>query len=385
MSGSDTSLRGGGMSAGHAISAPAGVKIATARVRAVSVPLRRPVIAAIGRFDYWPLILLDLETTGGVVGRSYVAPYRERSVPALVKAIGELAAQRAGEIAAPHDTYEANLKSLNVDGLTGQSTIACAAIDMALWDALGKHAGLPLVTLLGGSVGEMRAYNSNGLWREEVSKLGPEARDLLAEGGFSALKLRLGNEHSADDLKAVAAVRDAIGNTPDLMVDFNQALGSGDAMRRCRDLDDQGLYWLEEPIRYDDLHGYRALSRTVRTPIQMGENWWGPRDMLSFVQAGATSYGMPDLMRIGGVSGWMRTAGTAAATGVQLSNHLYPEIAVHLLRATPTAHWLEWVDWAAPILKEPLTVDRGMARTPDRPGVGWEWDEAAVAKYAVGI
>lgn len=167
------------------------------------------------------------------------------------------------------------------------------------------------------------------------------------------------------------------------MVDFNQALGPGDALRRCRDLDDEGLYWFEEPIAYDDLAGYRALASKVRTPIQMGENHYGARDLLRFVEAGATHYAMGDLMRIGGVSGWLRASSVAAAAGIQFSNHLYPEIAAHLLAVTPTAHWLEWVDWAAPVLSEPLVPINGHVAPSKAPGTGVEWDERAVARYLV--
>lgn len=359
--------------------------VADVRVRAVLVPLRRPVVADIGRFELWPLVLVDVETRGGVIGCAYVAPYRARAVPAVVATIKDIAEQLRGRDVAPAEAFRGNVKTLNVVGLSGISTIAISALDMALWDARAKSVGLPLVTLLGGTPGPVRAYNSNGLWRHEISSLGAEARDLLADGGFSALKLRLGNEHLRDDLDSIAAVRDGAGREIDLMVDFNQALGLGDAIRRCHELDDQGLYWFEEPITYDNSAGYAQLAAKVRTPLQMGENYYGPRDLFSFLSAGAVHYAMADLMRIGGVTGWLNAAGIAAGAGVQLSNHLYPEIAVHLLRVTPTAHWLEWVDWANPILAEPLVPVQGQAHVPDRAGIGIAWDDNAVSRFAVTI
>ena len=355
------------------------------RVRAVLVPLRRPVIAGIGRFDQWPLVLVDLETNSGIVGRSYVAPYRATAVPSIVAELRDLAAMFQGKAVTPHDTFEASLRSLNVVGLAGVSTIATSALDMALWDALAKEAGLPLVQLLGGSIGPVRAYNSNGLWRHEVSTLSSEARALQQEGGFSAMKLRLGNTHLKDDLAALNAVREGVGTDIDLMVDFNQALGLGDAIRRCHELDEEGIYWFEEPIAYDNVRGYAQLAQQVRTPLQMGENYYGSRDLFTFLSAGAVHYAMADLMRIGGVTGWLRAAGLAGAAGVQFSNHLYPEISAHLMRVTPSAHWLEWVDWANPILAEPLEPRNGEVVAPIRPGSGIDWDEDGVRKYAVEI
>jgi mandelate racemase len=355
------------------------------RVRAVLVPLRRPVIAGIGRFDQWPLILVDLETNSGIIGRSYVAPYRAAAVPSIAAELRDLAAMFQGKAITPHDVFEASLKSLNVVGLAGVSRIATSALDMALWDALAKEAGLPLVQLLGGSIGPVRAYNSNGLWRHEVSTLSAEARSLQEEGGFSAMKLRLGNAHLKDDLAALNAVRDGVGADIDLMVDFNQALGLGDAIRRCHELDEKGIYWFEEPISYDNVRGYAQLAQQVRTPLQMGENYYGSRDLFTFLCAGAVHYAMADLMRIGGVTGWLRAAGLAGAAGVQFSNHLYPEISAHLMRVTPSAHWLEWVDWANPILADPLEPRNGEVVAPDRPGSGIDWNEDGVRRYAVEI
>jgi mandelate racemase len=354
-------------------------------VRAVHVPLRRPVIAGIGRFDSWPLILLDLDLSGGIVGRSYVAPYRAAAVSAVVAELRDLEALFNQKPIAPYDAFEGAMKALNVVGVSGVSTIATSALDMAIWDGLAKAAGMPLCAFLGGTVGPLRAYNSNGLWRHEIGSLAAEARELQREGGFSAMKLRLGNLHLKDDLAAIHAVRDGVGFDIDLMVDFNQALGFGDAMRRCHELDDEALYWFEEPIAYDNVHGYAQLARKVRTPLQMGENYYGPRDLLNFMSAGAVHYAMADLMRIGGVTGWLRASNVAAAAGVQFSNHLYPEIAAHLLRVTPTAHWLEWVDWACPILAEPLEPKGGMVCAPHTPGTGIDWNEASIRQYLVSV
>jgi len=354
-------------------------------VRAVVVPLRHPIIAAIGRFDHWPLVLVDVEMADGVVGSSYIAPYRAKSLPVVVAELRDLLDGLEGRDLAPGDAFERALQSLNVVGVSGISTIAVSAIDMALWDALAKIAGLPLARLLGGSVGPVRAYNSNGLWRHEISTLASEARTLVDDGGFTALKMRLGNAHLRDDLAAIDAVRQGIGADIDLMVDFNQALGLGDAIRRCHELDEQNLYWFEEPIAYDNVRGYAQLAQKVRTPLQAGENYYGARDLLNFLDSGGVHYAMGDLMRIGGVTGWMQTAGVAAAAGVQFSNHLYPEFAAHLLRVTPSAHWLEWVDWACPILAHPLQPEAGALTAPDQPGAGLVWDEHAVKKYAVQI
>src|SRR5437588_12114109 len=173
---------------------------------------------------------------------------------------------------------------------------------MAAWDALAKAANMPVAVFLGASLAAVPAYNSNGLWLTDVATLGREAVALVTEGGFTALKLRLGRDRLQEDLDAIKVVRGAVGDHVKLMVDFNQGLTLGDALHRCHALDDQGLYWFEEPITYDNLSGYVQLTRELKTPVQIGENFYGPRDLFKAIQSEACDYVMPDLMRIGGVS-----------------------------------------------------------------------------------
>jgi mandelate racemase len=169
-----------------------------------------------------------------------------------------------------------------------------------------------------------------------------------------------------------------------LMVDFNQGLSLGEAMERCRAIDDLGLAWIEEPIVYDNLDGYAKLAADLETPVQIGENFYGPRALHQALQMKACDYVMPDFMRIGGVTGWQHAASIAAASGVPISTHLYPEVGAHVMRVAETAHWLEWQDWANPILQAPYEMKDGSLHIPDAPGLGLEWDEKAVATHLAG-
>jgi mandelate racemase len=147
-----------------------------------------------------------------------------------------------------------------------------------------------------------------------------------------------------------------------LMVDFNQGLHLGEALERCHAIDDLGLAWIEEPIVYDNLEGYARLTADLKTPVQIGENFYGPRALYTALQMKACDYVMPDFMRIGGVTGWQRAAAIAAAAGIPISTHLYPEVAAHVMRVSETAHWLEWQDWANPISQQPYEVKAGKLR-----------------------
>ena len=254
---------------------------------------------------------------------------------------------------------------------------------MAIWDAVSKAAGQPLAQYLGASTGPVRAYNTNGLWLLSVDQLRDEALSLVAEGKFSAIKMRLGRESLRADVAALDAVRTAVGPDVRIMTDFNQALDLGEALLRLHALDSEGLQWFEEPIVYDNYDGCAQLARELKTPIQIGENIYGPRSFYKAVQAQAADLYMPDLMRIGGVTGFMRCAAIAGAAGIPLSSHLYPEVSAHLLRASESTHWLEWRDWAHPFVAQPFEVKDGTVVVPDRPGSGLEWDEAAVGKLLV--
>jgi mandelate racemase len=347
--------------------------------RPVVLKLKRPLVARIATITEWPLILIDLFTEEGIVGRSYLEPYIVKSMRYLVPALRDIGDMLKGRRVAPLELYDATRKSLHFVGYEGLAMIAASGLDMAAWDTLAKAANLPLCELLGGSVGPVKSYNSNGLWLKEPEAVAAEALELRDEGGFIGLKLRLGRDHVRDDLRTIDAVRKTVGDDMQLMVDFNQGLDFAEALQRCHMIDDLGLAWIEEPIVYDNLDGYIRLAAEIDTPIQIGENFYGPRELHKALQKSACDLVMPDFMRIGGVTGWLRAAAIAGTAGVPMSSHLYPEVAAHMMRVTETAHWLEWQDWADPILQKPYEIKGGLLHIPDVPGVGLEWNEDAVA------
>jgi len=268
----------------------------------------------------------------------------------LIPALLDFGEMLKGQRVSPVDLYEKARKSLHFVGYQGLSMIAVAGLDMAAWDALAKAADVPLCVLLGGSVGPVNAYNSNGLWLQSPESAAAEALELLAErgGGFRALKLRLGGPDPRDDLATIKAVRDAIGDDIDLMVDFNQALNLADAWRRSWLSLDRGT----GPLRqFRQLRPAHRLTAELKTPIQIGENFYGPRDVHLALQKKACDLIMPDFMRIGGVTGFLRSAAIAGAAGIPISTHFYPEVGAHVMRVSESAYLLEWLDWSYPVLQ----------------------------------
>ena len=358
------------------------LKIRRFSARAVVVPLNIALQTGTGAVSQMPLVLIDCETDEGAVGHSYLFGIMPASLPPLVSLIHSMSEFLAGDKLAPVELERKLTQKFTLLGLAGLQRLAQSGIDMAAWDALARSQNLPLASLLGASPKPVRAYNSKGLGLLPIGKLADQARALIDEG-FEALKIRLGRPDSRDDLKAVRAVRKAVGENVALMSDYNQALTVHEAIRRGHMLDDEGLIWIEEPVRQDDYAGCARIAAELKTPIQIGENFASAFDMHTALLAGASDLVMPDVQRIGGVTGWMRASALAHAHGIAMSTHLFPEVSAHLLTVTPTADWLEYVDWANPVLAQPLIIRDGFALTSERPGSGIEWDEAAVKHYLI--
>ena len=327
-----------------------------------------------------PLLLIDLETEEGVAGRSYLFCYLRGAATAMAAMVAEVERRVKGERMPPPELWEKLAKGFRLIGVQGIVRMAMAGFDVAYWDALARGAGKPLVELLGGKRRPVRAYNSNGLGLMGTEALAKETDELL-EGGFRGVKLRLGYPTLEEDIAAVKTVKARLPKGVELMVDYNQALTVDEALRRGRALDAHGLAWIEEPIRHDDYRGASRLARELATPIQIGENFSQPHALEEAIAARACDLVMPDLERIGGVTGWLRAADIARDAGMKMSSHLFPEVSSHLLAVTPTCDWLEYVDWAAPLLKEPVRIVDGEARIADRPGNGIEWDPSAVERF----
>jgi mandelate racemase len=359
------------------------MKIRSLRLRAVAAPMKRPLATSIASVTVAPLLLIDLETDAGVVGRSYLFALARHHLPPLAKLVEAMGEMVKGDEVAPLELERKLRARYALLGVHNMVLFAMAGIDMAAWDALGQKQALPLVRLLGAMPRPIPAYNSKGLGIQPVEKLEKEAVELIEEG-FRAVKLRLGRPDAREDLKALKSVKRQIGPDVTLMVDFNQGLTVAEAIRRGHMIDDEGgVHWIEEPVRADDFTGCAEIKRQIRTPIQIGENFMGPEQMAQALAAGACDYVMPDAERIGGVTGWLRAAALAQGAGVEMSSHLFPEVSGHLLAATPTCHWLEYVDWANPILDEPVTLKDGHVVIAEVPGSGIAWNEQAVEKYQV--
>jgi mandelate racemase len=361
------------------LTAPA-LTLRAIRAAGVLVPMKRPLGTSAATIYEAPLLLIDVDTEEGVTGHAYLFCYVPAAARAIAAMLDEIFRAVEGDRVLPAQLWAKLAGRFRLIGVQGIVRMAMAGLDVACWDALAIAAGQPLARLLGGTPRPIPAYNSNGLGLMPAERLADEAA-ALAEGGFRAVKLRLGYPTLEADIAAVRAVRGRLPDSVAVPVDYNQALSVDEAVRRGRVLDGEGVYWIEEPIRHDDYRGCARVARELTTPVQIGENFSLTHAMEEALAADACDLVMPDLERIGGVSGWQRAASVAAARGVPMSSHLFPEASSHLLAVTPTVHWLEYVDWADPVLAEPMRVEHGTVTAPERPGTGVAWDRRAVERY----
>jgi mandelate racemase len=353
--------------------------IRSVMARPVIAPISRPVKNAFGIIEAAPLVLIDVATDQGLTGRSYIFAYTRLTLKPLVQLIEEIGSELTGKPIAPFDLMsqmDAKFRLLGWQGLVG---MAVSGLDMAFWDVLGQAAGQPLAKLLGGSPRPIRAYDSYGA----VDPVADE-KDLRRslDRGFRGIKIKGGDGDLANDERVVKAVRALIGPDIALMLDFNQSLDPAEASRRIARLAPYDLHWIEEPVAAENLQGHAEVRETSPISIQSGENWWFPRGFAEAIAAGASDFIMPDLMKVGGVTGWLRVAGQAEAASIPMSSHLFAEASSHMLAVTPSAHWLEVLDLARAILADPIEIVDGTV-TARGHGLGLSWNEAAVAKYLV--
>lgn len=356
------------------------IKITSLRARSVNVPLEYPVKTAVGTVATSPLVLIDLLTDAGVTGRAYVFTYTPLALKPVQRMVEELAPIVSGMPLAPFAIDQALQSRFRLIGNTGIVRMATAGIDMAAWDALARACGLPLVELLGGKARPLRAYDSHSM---DGVALGRERAKAAVDQGFTAIKTKIGYSTLEEDIAVARAIRAAVGSEVQILVDYNQGLTVPEAIRRGRALEQEGIAWIEEPTLQHDYEGHASVRAALNVPVQMGENWFGPEDMGKALAARACDLCMPDLMKIGGVSGWLRASALAEHAGLPMSSHIFQEFSAHLLAVTPTCHWLERMDLAGPVLEPAIEFKDGMAHFGQSAGAGLVWREDQVERFAV--
>ncbi len=349
-------------------------------IRAVDAPIDPPLRNSLNVISRAPLVIADIQTDQGPCGTAYAFAYSPNALGPLAALTRNIAAGLIGREVAPQRIWDELQNSNRLLGTEGLVTMAISVLDMALWDALAKGAGLPLARLLGGDLTPLPAYGSLRGWGPAM--LAEEGGRAVAQLGVRAVKCKLGAPTIAGDLETVRALRKAVGDAVEIMVDYNQGLDRPEALRRGLALQAQDVRWLEEPLHVTDDAGLAWLADQLELPVQGGENWWGVTGMARSLAMRATDLCMPDVMKMGGITGFLRGMALAGAHRVPLSSHIFIEASAHLLSVSSNKQFLEHLDIAGALLREPLQITDGFAAITDRPGLGLAWDEAALQHHA---
>ena len=329
--------------------------------------VRDPMAADLANF-----VVIELQTDEGLKGIGYAGFVKAGMLKPLKHTVDALAQQTLGDNPDAVEWIGSKLLGFGGNGApAGLVTSASAAIDTALWDLKAKAANLPLFRLLGGASNRVPTYASGYLWRNYDAAMLARTGESLVEQGFKAMKFRMGAEDSdAAELARMRAIRDAVGDGIDLMVDINQGWDVNRSIRVGREMEACGLYWLEDPIHHQDYAGLEQVADSLDTPITSGEYHYGIAPFRHMLEQRSVDILMVDLLRVGGVTQWMKAAHLAEAFNKPVVSHLAPEILAHCVAAAPNGLTAEHMPWALPLFQETFTMDDGEIVLPERPGLG---------------
>jgi L-alanine-DL-glutamate epimerase-like enolase superfamily enzyme len=361
------------------------MKIESVEVISVLMPREAPKNYHIQSWDL-PLVLVRVRTDTGIEGIGHTMTLMPEFSGSLATMTAELGGLLVGEDPRNPERLAAKmLYPANWVGPGGLLNIAACALDIAIWDIIGKDTGQPLWRMLGGHSDRARVYESGGLISPDIDAL-QEAAARSVKAGYRAMKMRPGNHRqgrSAQVVEHVKAVRDVIGYDVDLMLDINQTWSPSRAIRMGHALEPLELFWIEDPTAMHDVDGQAAVAQALDVPICSGEYHYGIPPLLRLLQAKAVDYLMVDLMRVGGITQFRKVAGMAEAFGVPVASHLIPEVFAHLIAAIPNGLIVEGMPWSSALFQGlPQLVD-GKLQLSDRPGHGLSVDEDFLKKYTV--
>jgi L-alanine-DL-glutamate epimerase-like enolase superfamily enzyme len=360
------------------------MKIAGHNARAVRMPRRHSPNVRDG--DTIDFVALTLRTDDGIDGIGYSTAANVMT-PALKSTVEGLCELLVGDDPMDIEALGKKLRSIGGGGAPqGLLTQAISAIDVALWDIKGKALGQPVYKLLGGYRDSVPTYESGFLWRPfNLEELESHAKRLASEG-FTSMKFRLGAEDSvAKEVARMQVMREAVGPGIDLMIDINQLWDVNTSITIGREMANYDIYWLEDPTDHEDLPGLARIAAALDTPITAGEYQWGITPFRHMLEARSIDIVMVDLLRVGGITQWMKVAHMAEAYNLPVVTHLAPEILVHAIAAAPNGLTMEYMPWAFGLFTWVPPAENGMVAVPQTPGLGLEFDEEALAKHTLAI
>lgn len=363
-----------------------------------TIPLSAPLSIPIGRSQNYSYsakhaALVKIYTDEGIIGiGDALTPKGPKSVCAIIEEIikPELIGQEPTEIEVLWEKMYQTTRSLGCN--KGFMMMAIAAIDIALWDILGKTLGMPVYKLLGGSFRKnIKTYASSLYFAGRNTKELVEAAECFIKDGFTAIKLKVGAGLKRD-IENVKALRKAIGDDIDLMVDANGGYDRFTAIKIGREFEKYNVFWFEEPISNEDIDGYIEVSRALDMPVAAGECEFTRYGFKEFLARGAIDIVQPDVSKAGGLSECRKIANIASAFNIPYAPHVWGSAVshiatLHLAAAIPNFLICEMDRLPNPLREElivtPMEFQNGYIKVPEEPGLGIELNEEILKKYSI--
>ncbi|MDO6563552.1 mandelate racemase/muconate lactonizing enzyme family protein [Amphritea sp. 1_MG-2023] len=358
------------------------MKITNVETLKVEIPLQKPLITAIHKTETVGVVVVRIETDTGLVGENYVFTLNKDRLVVFEAMIRSLSPFLIGQNPMYVEKIWGDMwNDCNPIGQKGISISAISALDTALWDLLGKQAGMPLYQLFGACRDKVKTYASSGLWLSaSIDELIEEAHGFIDQG-FRSMKLRLGKDNPKEDVARASALRNAIGDDIEILTDANQSLTPRKAISLARQLENLNIGWLEEPVPAHDLTGHARVLDAINIPVASGETDYTRFGMKNILDSGAVDVLMPDLQRIGGLSEYRKTAALASAYNIPISTHIFTEQSLSIAGSCENCISVEHVDWFASIYQEKIEVNEGYIAIPQSPGLGFNLDYDYIEKH----
>jgi L-alanine-DL-glutamate epimerase-like enolase superfamily enzyme len=349
----------------------------------LSVPLKWPFKNGFA-VDRANPVIVQLFTDEGLEGIGLAFTWNDQRVKSLKACIDDLKETVVGQdIFRWAEAWQKLWNDTKFMGHQGYPIYALSAIDTALWDLRAKAAGMPVARLLGGYRDEVPVYASHLLFRNwSIDELQKDAASLV-EQGFRAMKMNMGDKPFQAELERLKAVREAVGDDIDIMVDVNWVWTVPQAIQMGRELEKYHVYWLEDPLTSNDPADWALVTSALDMRVAGGETLSSKHDFRRVFENKALDVLMPDLQRVGGVTEWMKVATMAEAWNLPVASHIFHEFSAHMVAAIPNGLIVEYMPWWEFIYQEPLPLKDGYIRIPDKPGFGLELDPDIVQKYAM--
>lgn len=358
------------------------MKITDIRTVMVNIPSQtwivKPEIQSFG------CLLVFLDTDEGITGESFLWTFGIQQLKVLNEMVLSLKNEITGED--PHYTeriWQKIWSTVEFFGVEGISIFGISAIDRACWDILGKVSGKPLYKLLGSYRDEVQTYASGGFWlHRSIDELVKDAKDFVNRG-YRAMKMRIGKARMEEDIERIQAVREAIGPEISLMVDANQRFTVDHAIRLGKKIEKFNIAWFEEPVPAYDIEGSARVAAALDIPIASGENIYTRYGFRRMLEMKAVDIWMPDLIRVGGITEFLKVAHIAEAYGISITPHLFPEESMHLVASVPNSTYVEDMPWFSILYNEKIEVKNGFMILPKRPGFGFTFNHDIIESYRI--